>query len=154
MCVNGKRLVSAFTDLAGRFFGLICFHTRKHTQAHSPQIQNMFWCCCAKWPCRLTRAHYRAKQQWNQWQWKADMTRQIVRANMKAVSDQEEREGTGWHCKKEQTEPSTNSNVNCSGLHNLRLMRKHRQIKSPSLYPGWISSTGALFIKKASEAVL
>lgn len=59
-----------------------------------------------------------------------------------------EREGTGWHCKKEQTEPSTNSNVNCSGLHNLRLMRKHRQIKSPSLYPSWISSTGRFSLKR------
>ncbi len=143
------------------------FHARKHTQAHTSKDGEMSLCkhtqsahtkrkyisMCLRY---MTLSAYQSSLQRKAAVESAAMKcRQdplIVGANMKALS-YEERE-RGWRCKNERTELSTNSNVNCTGLHNLRLMRKQRQIKSPSFYPDWLCSTGALFIKKASEAAL
>lgn len=75
---------------------------------------------------------------------------QIAEANMKALSYGRERGRKGsWGGASKRGCP-----VNSAGLHNLRLMRKQWQIKSPSFYSDWLCSTGALFDKKVSEAVL
>lgn len=167
MCGDGS--VSVYTGLGGSFVAR-CASTHANTLKHTRlkegkracantrslriQKENIFPCVCAIWPCRLTRAHYRGKQQWNRWQWKADMTLRLLEPTWKRSAVGHGGGGRERYCRNEQTELSTNSNVNCTGLHNLRLMRKQRQIKFPSFYPGWLCSTGALFIKKASEAVL
>ncbi len=70
---------------------------------------------------------------------------------MKALSYQDERGRGGgglWYCKSDRTELSTNSNVNCTGLHNLRLMRKQQQIKSPGFKLAGFALQGCFSLKR------
>lgn len=141
---------------------LMCLHKRKHTRLKMEK-----WACANTCSLQKKKIYFHVavpydlvclpelitgesssgneKQTWPSDCWSQHESSQL--------SGRERGKG-GWYCKNEQTELSTDSNVNCSGLHNLRLMRKQRQIKSPSFYPCWLGSTGALFIKKASEATL
>lgn len=62
----------------------------------------------------------------------------IVGANMKTLGYREGGGvgGGGGTVRASKKELSTNWNVNCTGLHNLRLMREQQQIRSPSfLFP-------------------
>lgn len=60
---------------------------------------------------------------------------QITGANMKAHSYQGGGEGEGGWDVPARVALSTNLNVNCAGLHNLRLMRKQQQINLPRFIP-------------------
>lgn len=158
-CVCEDGWVSVYTDLGG--FVAWCASLRTHTQTHrdgemiqckhtelAHEKETIFSCVCATWPCRLTRTHYRGKQQWNGWQWKADMTLRLLEPTWKHSTPGRGRgrRGRGWYRKSEQRELSTNWNGNWSSLHNLRLMRKQQQMKPPSFSPpfsfagpGWFS---------------
>lgn len=81
----------------------------------------------------------------NRRQWKADMTLRLSEPTWKhsAIRERERgRRGRGWYCKNQLTELSADSNENCTGLHNLRLMRKQQQMKSP---PPFLSRPALLY---------
>lgn len=102
-CVCEDGWVSVYTDLGGfvAWCASLCTHTQTHRDGETIQCKHtelaheketIFPCVCATWPCRLTRTHYRGKQQWNGWQWKADMTLRLLEPTWKH-STRRKREG-------------------------------------------------------------